>query len=85
MFRSLKMRLAFVVLIAKFGVCMVESNSIEDGSPQCIPLADCEFFDWNIDDGKYGKRGFSKEKVDAVLRRHECAIDENGVVQETGR
>ena len=85
MYRSLKMSLAFVVLIVVFGICTGDGNSIEDGSPQCMPLADCEFFDWYIDDGKYGKRGFDKEKVDAVLRRHECTVDENGDVQETGR
>ena len=85
MSRSLKMSLVFVILVAIFGNCMGENNSIEDGSPKCIPLADCEFFDWYIDDGKYGKRGFSKEKVDAVLRRHECTVDENGAVQETGK
>ena len=85
MFRSLKVSLAFVVLIVVFGICTGDGNSIEDGSSQCMPLADCEFFDWYIDDGKYGKRGFGKEKVDAVLRRHECTVDENGVVQETGR
>ena len=30
---------------------------------------------WYIDNGNYGKRGFTKQVVDAALRKHECGFD----------
>ena len=30
---------------------------------------------WYIDNGNYGKRGFTKQVVDATLRKHECGFD----------
>ena len=30
---------------------------------------------WYIDNGNYGKRGFTKQVVDATLRKHDCGFD----------
>ena len=35
---------------------------------------------WYIDNGNYGKRGFTKQVVDATLRKHDCGFD----VRNTG-
>ena len=43
---------------------------------ECKAVDECEFFKWYIDGGNYGKGTFTKEKVDAVLRKHACGLNE---------
>ena len=46
-----------------------------------MTLQVCGFYDWFIDDGNYGVRGFPKEKVVAELKKHQCGLDEKGNVE----
>ena len=43
----------------------------------CRILDECDLFMWYIISGKYGRKGFTKENVDAVIRKHECEVGEN--------
>ena len=43
----------------------------------CRILDECDLFMWYINSGKYGRKGFTKENVDAVIRKHECEVGEN--------
>ena len=56
-------------------------NTISSGERECMPIEDCGFYDWFIDDGNYGVRGFPKEKVVAELKKHQCGLDEKGNVE----
>ena len=54
----------------------VEKNgTIGKKSFECKVVEECEFFKWYVDGGNYGKGKFTKEKVDAVLRKHACGLD----------
>ena len=54
----------------------VEKNdTISKKSFECKVVEECEFFKWYVDGGNYGKGKFTKEKVDAVLRKHACGLD----------
>ena len=60
----------------------VEKNdTIGKKSFECKVVEECEFFKWYVDGGNYGKGKFTKEKVDAVLRKHACGLDK-GVKKE---
>ena len=52
---------------------------------ECKVVEECEFFKWYVDGGNYGKGTFTKEKVDAVIRKHECEVDENDNVVKGNR
>ena len=39
-------------------------------------VEECEFFKWFIEGGHYGKGRLTKEKVNAVLRKHACGRNE---------
>ena len=55
----------------------VEKNdTIGKKSFECKVVEECEFFKWYVDGGNYGKGTFTKEKVDAVLRKHACGLNE---------
>ena len=43
---------------------------------ECKVVEECEFFKWYVDGGNYGRGTFTKEKVDAVLRKHACGLKE---------
>ena len=51
----------------------------------CRILDECDLFMWYIISGKYGRKGFTKEKVDAVIRKHECEVEKNGNVVKGNR
>ena len=52
----------------------------------CRILDECDLFMWYIISGKYGRKGFTKENVDAVIRKHECEVGENdNAVKGNGR
>ena len=39
-------------------------------------VEECEFLKWYTDGGNYGKGTFTKEKVNAVVRKHACGRNE---------
>ena len=43
---------------------------------ECKVVEECDFFKWYVDGGNYGKGTFTKEKVDAVLMKHACGLNE---------
>ena len=43
---------------------------------ECKVVEECEFLKWYVDGGNYGKGTFTKEKVDAVLMKHACGLNE---------
>ena len=42
----------------------------------CRILDECDLFMWYVNSRTYGRKGFTKEKVDAVLRKHACGLNE---------
>ena len=53
-----------------------KSDTIKKSSFECKVVEECTFFRWYVDGGNYGKGKFTKEKVDAVLRKHACGQNE---------
>ena len=54
-------------------------------SNDCRIIDECDLFMWYVNSGKFGRKGFTKEKVDAVIRKHECEVDENDNVVKGNR
>ena len=52
-----------------------KSGTIRKPLLECKVVEECEFFKWYVDGGNYGKGKFTKEKVDAALRKHACGLD----------
>ena len=61
-------------------ICISElvekSGTIRKRLLECKVVEECEFFKWYVDGGNYGKGTFTKEQVDAVLRKHACGLKE---------
>ena len=56
-------------LVEKIGT--VGKNQLE-----CQAVEEGQFVKWYIDGGKYGKGKVTKEKANAVLRKHACGRNE---------
>ena len=57
-----------------------ETETDTTDTEKCMPVDDCDFFAWFIDNGNYGIPGFDKKVVDNLLKEDSCEENENGDV-----
>jgi len=57
-----------------------ENETDTTDTEKCMPVDDCDFFAWFIDNGNYGIPGFNKTVVDNLLKEDSCEENENGDV-----
>ena len=57
-----------------------ETETDTTDTEKCMPVDDCDFFAWFIDNGNYGIPGFNKTVVDNLLKEDSCEENGNGDV-----